>query len=262
MIDRSTGMTPEEAKALAAGDLGQEMAKYPLRFCKPLFFGPPPSPAQPVEITNGTMSLLKAGKRFLGLTCEHLIREYQNKKKEDESCSLSLANLQLDDPLSLLIVKDRAIDFAIFEFTSEQAQEVIKDSDGIGEAFYEIGPRVPAPIEVGDFVAYGGFPGELRKPASFDELNFGSYSSGACRVVDRHSDYFTCGFEREYWARHFSEPEPRRLGGLSGGPVFAIRHSSAGFVTYEFTGYVFKIHEPTEALFVRHVSAIWDILSQ
>lgn len=262
MIDKSTGMTPQEAKALAAGPYGEEMSKFPLRFCKPLFFGRPPGLAQAVEITNGTMSLLKAGERFLGVTCEHLIREYQNKRKEDQGYSLSLANLRLDDPLSLLIVKDRAIDFAIFEFTSEQAQDLIKDSDGIGEAFYEIGPRTPASIEVGDFVAYGGFPGELRKQGSFNQLNFGSLSSGACRVVDKHSDYFTCGFDREYWARHFSEPEPRRLGGLSGGPVFAIRHSSAGFVSYEFTGHIFKIHEPTQALFVRHVSAIWNLLSE
>ena len=64
---------------------------------------------------------------------------------------------------------------------------------------------------MGDFVAYAGFPGDLREHVSFDGISFGSYSSGACRVTDLHADYLTCEFEREYWIQNFVEHEPESL---------------------------------------------------
>ena len=109
---------------------------------------------------------------------------------------------------------------------------------------------------VGDFVAYGGFPGDLRQRASFDKLSFGTHSSGACRVTDLHSDYITCEFEREYWIKHFPEAEPESLGGLSGGPVFVIRYSSSDVVSYEFAGLIYGMDEPTESLYIRQAQAI------
>jgi len=39
------------------------------------------------------------------------------------------------------------------------------------------------------------------------------------------------------------------LGGLSGGPVFVIRHSPADVITYEFAGVIFRMHESTESLY-------------
>lgn len=257
----STVMTPKEAKALVAGPYGEEMSKFALRFCQPLFFGLPPSPAHPIKVRNGTMSLLKVGERFFGLTCDHVIKEYRNKRKADVRCILTVANLEMDDPRSKLIAEDRVIDYAVFELTAAQAKEVIKDSKGIGEAFFEVNPHAPTSIKVGDFVAFAGFPEELRKLTSFDRLNFGTYSSGACRVTDTHGDYFICEFEREYWLRHFPEPDPECLSGLSGGPVFAVRFSPSGIQHYEFVGYIWQIYPETELLMVRHVSAIWAVLS-
>lgn len=259
MCDRNVGMTPDKAQALVAGDLGQEMAKFPLRFCKPIYFGSPPSRQHPARINNGTVALLKTGEKFFGLTCEHVIREYCQRRNEGEDFFLRISNLHLDDPLSKLVKMDRVLDYAVFELSEEQAGEITGDSNGIGEAFYEAIPRPPALVEVGDFVAFGGFPGNLRKLASFDELDFGSYSSGACQVTDKHSDYFVCEFERKYWIRHFSESEPETLGGLSGGPAFAIRYAS-GISSYEFVGWVYQIHPETETLMMRHASVIWNIL--
>jgi hypothetical protein len=113
-------------------------------------------------------------------------------------------------------------------------------------------------VTIGDFVTFAGFPGELRRPESFDRLNFGTYSSGATRVTDRHADYLVCQFEREFWVRSgdSSEPEPKSLGGLSGGPAFVLRHSPAGIMSYEFCGIVFGIDEDTESLYVRDLSAL------
>ncbi len=153
-------------------------------------------------------------------------------------------------------------DAAVLQITPKQAGEITRDSDGIGETFYELPPQAPTPVKVGDYVTYGGFPGDLRQLAPFGELIFGSYSSGACRVTDLHSDYFTCEFEREYWVKHFSDAEPQNLGGLSGGPVFVIRHSPSGLVSYEYAGLIYLMHERTESLYIRQAQAIplgWQV---
>lgn len=75
-------------------------------------------------------------------------------------------------------------------------------------------------------------------------------------VTDRHADYITCQFEREHGVRSSVEPEPESLGGLSGGPVFVIRHSPADIITYEFAGVIFRMHESTESLYIRQARAI------
>ena len=47
-----------EAKKLAAGPLGEKMAKFPLLFAKMAFFGQRPSRDQPREINNGSITLV------------------------------------------------------------------------------------------------------------------------------------------------------------------------------------------------------------
>ena len=37
---------------------GRQMEMFPLRFCKPAYFGVPPSREHPVVVNNGTASLL------------------------------------------------------------------------------------------------------------------------------------------------------------------------------------------------------------
>ena len=248
-------MTPEEAKALVAGPLGEQMAKYPLRFCKPVYFAPPPSHEHPVVVNNGTALLLQFRGELLAVTCFHVIEGYRRRLAEDRRCLFAIANCYLD-PLAQLVTDDSAVDAAVLRLTPEQADAITQGSNGIGEAFYDLAPQAPPPVMVGDFVGYGGFPGDLRQRASFDELNFGTYSCGACRVTDLHSDYITCKFERENWIEHFPEAEPESLGGLSGGPVFVIRRGPSEIISYEFAGLIYGMDESTESLYIRQAQAI------
>ena len=83
-------------------------------------------------------------------------------------------------------------------------------------------------------------------------------------MTDCHSDYMTCEFEREFWIEHFSEPEPESLGGLSGGPAIVIRRRLSGFISYEYAGLIYRMHESTEALFIRQAGAMpfcWELSS-
>jgi hypothetical protein len=247
--------TIEEAKKLVAGPLGRQMEMFPLRFCKPAYFGVPPSREHPVVVNSGTASLLDLRGDLLAVTCHHVIEGYRRKLDEDRRCLFAIGNCYFD-PLAQLVAEDRAIDVAVLRLTAEQGAAITRKSNGMGEAFYQLGGWPPSAANVNDFVTYGGFPGDLRQRISFAELSFGSYSSGACRVTDVHADYITCEFEREHWVRSSVEPEPESLGGLSGGPVFAIRHSPADVITYEFAGVIFRMHESTESLYIRQARAI------
>lgn len=256
--------TPEEAKVLAAGPMGQEMTKFALRSCAPVYFGVPPSRERPIVVNSGTVSLLKFGDQLLAITCSHVIDGYRHGLAKDARCLFAIADCYFDNPLDQLVAEDSAIDVAVLRLTSDQAHEITRASNGIAEAFYEIGPRPPTPAKIDDYVAYGGFPGDVRHIISFSELSFGSYSSGSCRVTDCHSDYMTCKFEREYWIKHFSEPEPESLGGLSGGPAFAIVHQPSGLVSYRYAGLIYGMHESTESLFIRQASVLpvgWELSS-
>lgn len=250
-----TAITLEQAKVLIAGQLGTEMAKFPVRFCKPAYFGASPSRGRSASINNGTATLLNFRGTLLAITCHHVIKEFRRQRADNPNYFFAIANCHFN-PLEQIIVEDEVVDTAVIRVTAEQAAVITSNSNGIGEAFYPINAWPPEQVRVGDFVAYAGFPGDLREHVSFDGISFGSYSSGACRVTDQHSDYLTCEFEREYWIRQFAELEPESLGGLSGGPAFVIRYSAAGIISYEFAGIIYKMHESSESLYIRQAYAI------
>jgi hypothetical protein len=91
-------VTPEDLKVLAAGPLGQEMAKFVLRFCAPVFSGPRPSRKAPIVVSNGTASLLKIRGELLAVTCSHVIDAYRGELAKNEICLFAIANWHLDNP--------------------------------------------------------------------------------------------------------------------------------------------------------------------
>jgi len=243
--------TPEEAKKLAAGPAGVEFEKYPLKFAIPAYFGAPPKPGAPLTVNSGPASLLRLGDQLFALTCSHVLDGYRQRLAEDK-CIFQLGNCVLD-PLAQLKAEQGNLDYALIAVTEEQAKKIVKADGPFGGTFFrEPAQWPPAEVKEGDFVTFGGFPGEMRQAMSFDELSFGSFSSGASRVTSVNEDYLVCQFEREFWVKHGHEPEPECIGGMSGGPVFAIRHGNEiDIVTYEFIGHIYEFSENLELLYVR-----------
>jgi hypothetical protein len=131
-------MTPEKAKALMAGDLGEEMEKFPLRFCKPAYFGSPPSPEHPTAVKNGTVALIrKAGVNY-AVTCAHVIAQYREELNSGLPNFFAIGNCHLS-PLDQLVAEAPVLDVAVVTLTEAQAGEIIHGSNGIGEAFFDIG---------------------------------------------------------------------------------------------------------------------------
>ncbi len=248
--------TLEEAKKLIAGPAGVEFEKYPLKFAVPAYFGIRPQPGQSATVNSGTASLVRIGGQPYALTCSHVLEEYRN-RLADGACIFQIGNCELD-PLTQLKVEDKTLDYALIGLTESQGNEISKPDGPFGGTFFcEVAQCPPGDVMEGDFVAFGGFPGELRQAMSFNELSFGSFSSGASRVALVREDYVVSQFDREFWVKHGHETEPKTIRGMSGGPVFAIRKNVAtGIMTYEFIGHIYEFSENYELLYVRLVRTL------
>lgn len=247
--------TPDDAKKLVASSAGIEFEKYPLKFAIPAYFGARPQPGAPATVSSGSASLLRLKGQAFALTCWHVLEGYRQQLAEGQ-CIFMLGNCQLD-PLAQLKAEDEDMDYALIGITEGQIEEIAKPKGSFdGTFFCDLAQWPPSEVKEGDFVAFGGFPGELRQAVSFDKLSFGSYSSGGSRVTSARDDYLVCQFEREHWISHRFEPEPSTIRGMSGGPAFAIRHSDAGIMTYDFVGHITEFHEDFELLYVRLARAL------
>jgi hypothetical protein len=245
-------MTPDEAQKLMKGPLGEAMSKFPLRFAKAILFGDRPTRYGKAMVRNATASLLNLGCGPLAVTCHHVLAEYRAGTQHGNDRLFQIGNCRLD-PLTQLIADDEATDVAVIGLTSAQAREITGD-DEIGSCFFEPASWPPVPIREGDYVAFGGFPGEWRTATGLDAMELSSYSHGASRVTVVRDGYFVSQFEREYWVSSFAHrdaAELRRLGGLSGGPAFALRG-----LHYDFVGFVYEFSENYELLYFRHAGVI------
>lgn len=242
-------VTLDEAKALLEGQFGVELEKYPLKFAIPAYFGARPHPGEPAIVSNGTASLLRLNGQAFALTCSHVLDGFREQLTKGPSI-FQLGNCVLD-PLAQIAKEDSHLDYALISLTASQAEEISKPDGPFGGTYF-CEPQVwpPAEVREGDFVAFGGYPGQLRESVSFDELSFGSYSSGATKVTAVNDDYIVCHYEREYWVQHGC-PEPAFIGGISGGPVFVIRHSEAGIMCHEFVGHVSQFSDDFELLYIQ-----------
>lgn len=246
----------EEAKAALAGEVGVELNKYPLRFATQVFFGPPPQHGQEVSVNSGSASLVQLGTRHFAVTCAHVIAGYRQRLEQEPDCIFQLGNCRLN-PLGQLALDDQHLDASAIALTPEQAHEITHHEGEFGRHFVVPPHWPPEPVSERDFVAFGGFPGELRKVQSFDELSFGTFGSAAARVTAAREDYIVCQFDEENWVRCGFEQSPVSIGGMSGGPVFALRTSAeTQITTYEFIGHIYEFSEDFKLLYIRLARAL------
>lgn len=229
---------------MAAGPLGEEMAKFPLLFASALIFGQRPLRNRPAEINSATITLLDLGNGPLGITCHHVLDEYRNRRNLDSRIIFQVRNTELD-PQAQLIDENAKIDLATIRLTDSQVKSIISCGK-IGSCIFQPSSWPPPPLKKGEFVAFGGFPGSIRSLASFDEIEFPSWSSGASQVSSVSDLQFISAFEREYWVSSFGEKyhmDSRALGGMSGGPAFINRG-----LYWDLAGIVSQYHEDYDAM--------------
>jgi hypothetical protein len=248
----ATIISPEEAKKLAAGPLGHEMSKFPLRFAKMVLFGDLPSRRAPAMINNGTASLVDLGNGPMAITCSHVIASFRERLRGGRPSLFQIGNSRLD-PVAQLISENENLDLAVIGLRDDQAKEIIGDGD-IGSSFFRPVSWPPKRVAQGDFIAFGGFPGQWRTQSDLDTLEFGTYSVGASGVTTVGDSYFVAQFEREYWVQVLNNKGVDHLadlGGLSGGPAFVQRG-----LRFDFVGVTYEFSSNYELLYLRHSGLI------
>lgn len=240
-------ITLEDAKKIVAGPLGAELAKYPLRFSAPVFFGELPRNDNHAKINNGTVSLLDFGNGPLAITCSHVLDFYRSGIEKDGKCLFQIGHCRLD-PLKQLISENKDLDIAIIGLSEKQANEITKN-DVISSSFFRPVLWPPQPISKDEYIAFGGFPGKWRTQLTVDALEFGTYSSGGSRVCTVNDTYFITQFEKEYWIQSLGPKDAinlTELGGLSGGPAFVNRG-----LHFDFAGIIYQFSSDYELLYLR-----------
>lgn len=242
----------ENAKQIAAGVLGEKLAKFPLLFAKAAFFGQLPSKNRPSKISNGTVSLVDLGDGPLAITCEHVIAGYTDMTKAHDNLVFQIGCVEIN-PLEQLIDRNARLDLATIRLTEEQVKSITSEGE-IGSCVFRPKAWPPEALQKGQFVAFGGFPGCLRTVESFDEYLFKSWSSGASQISSVSDGQFVSAFEREFWVKSFGAERHMNidaLGGLSGGPVFIDRG-----LYWDFVGIVSQYQESYDAMFFASTSCL------
>lgn len=250
------------ATETAAGPLGQEMGRFPLRFAKVVFFGTRPERNGSVRVNNGTATLLHLGGRPIAITCSHVIESYRECRSLT-NCVFQIGNLGID-PLERIIDESSEFDLVTIDLSGLPVEDG-EQGGGIGSCIFTPSDWPPNPIAADDSVAFGGFPGEWREFISWDQIVFDSFSSGACRITAIHDTYFVCQFERQFWVQSFnlhgrSGMDLSDLGGLSGGPVFIHRE-----LHWELVGIIYEFSSEFDLMRIRPARLIGDdgtIMSQ
>lgn len=175
-------MTPDDAIKLAAGPLGDQLARFPLRFAKAVLFGELPSRGKPVRIRNGTITLVDLGDGPIGVTCAHVIDAYRNLIQEvgqqpgHTNLIFQVGDVVID-PFAQLVDENPTLDLATIRFTDKQIKELTSGGD-IGSQFFRPVTWPSPPARVGEGAAFGGYPEAFREMSAHDAIGFPSWSSG------------------------------------------------------------------------------------
>ncbi len=234
--------------------LSEFAAKFPLRFAKAAIIGPRPVPGTPAKINSGTATfvLLKVG--YVAITCDHIVREAQERQAVDPNVIFQIGDAKIDIAAQL-IDQSSYRDIATLKIQEHQLPDILTGKE-IGTNFFAPDAWPPSRPTEGEYVAFGGFPGALRTIESFQDLVFGTWSSGASPVSSSSERQFATHFERDRWLQSFGTSEHLAMnvfGGMSGGPAFILREHS-----WELVGIVKEYHETFDTVFFSCLASVRD----
>lgn len=252
-------LDPEQikrAKELAAGPLGKEMTKYPLRFATSVILGRRPSEDECVKVKNGTATLIELQDRPIAVTCNHVMEEYW-KINTDSDVVFQIGNMEFD-PSERIIGASSHLDLVSIDLSGLNLCELLGNGD-IGSLVFPPVSWPPKDVCAGDYVAFGGFVGKWKEYVSWNRISFDAFSLAGCRVASVSEERFVCQLEREWWVKSSPNAHGRdgkdlhEFGGLSGGPVFIHRG-----LYCELVGIISEFSEEYDLMYIRPIRFIND----
>lgn len=234
--------------------LSELVTKFPLRFAKAAIIGPMPVPGTPATINSGTTTLVLLQAGYVAITCDHIVREAQERQAADPNVIFQIGDARIDIATQL-IDQSSYRDIATLRIQEHQLPEILAGEE-IGTSFFAPAAWPPPRPTENDYVAFGGFPGTLRTIETFQDLVFGTWSSGASPVSSSSERQFASHFERDRWFQSFGSADHlalRNFGGMSGGPAFVLREHH-----WELVGIVKEYHEEFDTVFFSCLASVRD----
>lgn len=239
---------PEDFVALSAEeqrkilDAGLLMTMMAYRHAAAVIVSPPPSVGGRVK--NGSGFVLELGGHHYFGTAWHVVKEWLDRTNDGERVLFQVRNVLLD-PSKSLAWKDEQNDIAFLQLSEEEVEQIdISRCDPVR------GWPPPHPEE-GSYVLISGFPEVIRRQPASEQIEFNALST-MLQVTTVGSRHLVCQFVRENWVSYNPQgipPPGTELGGMSGGPVFAV-----GNLAYPLVGLVSEFSADYELLYVKTLS--------
>lgn len=218
-----------------------EATKYPITCCLPVLLAEHPGMG---DYTNsGTMTLLASPNGIIGITCSHILEEYVKLALQGVNLLLEVGECKID-PNKHLISHNSALDLCTFSFTTQEYMQMKANQEIIGSNCISIIHRTP--IQAGDYITIGGFPGQWRDKLNNTTFRFDSFSFAGCAITTSLDEHFTSRIDcLNKWPRTLDKHSrniPSHPGGLSGGPILINKLSENGFFHWELVGIITDGH--------------------
>ena len=236
-----TPMTPDEAKELVSGPLGEAALKAVAGYVSPIFWVVQNEDGEDIVPNNGTMFFVDAGQGAFAVTANHVYQGYLDALSAHRLAECVILPKSFDgparqplpfDPETRLIDRSPDPDIATFRMTAEELER-------LGTTTITAWP--PVIPEEGKGILFAGFPGHERMLTAPFELSFAVYP-GLAVATSVTEWQISCQFEQEYavQTQGFQLPPPHYgTDGMSGAPLLTVvernelQHWALGGVIYE-----------------------------
>lgn len=193
--------------------IGREIAQRMSSHLLQILIGPLATEAGTIKTGHGSAVAVQLRGKLYAATACHVVEEYVRRRRSGEEVRFQLGNTIIDAE-NLIAWKDEAADLAFLRITAHQATSTGRE--------WWVPPRWPPRLpNEGDFVAFCGFPNELRADPTPARVNLAA-SGGILRVSSQSATRAIAVMDRTRLVgidSYVPDPEAE-MGGMSGGPVF------------------------------------------
>jgi hypothetical protein len=223
----------EEAKRLASGSFGKELAAVAVACAVPLFWvKSQASNGTRADTSSGTTFFIDFGTTICGVTAGHVYDGYVDWPGNSRGCRIGRSE-RLFDLRDRQLSRGRNVD--IFTFVASRAE-----AESTGARIMSVGDWPPPAPKENQGLIFAGYPGcetQVNRPF---EIQFG-YFAGAGIVESVRNLDFSCRIDRENMVpvQGLALPEVGcDLAGLSGAPVLRVWRGDV--LSWDLAGIVYQ----------------------
>lgn len=230
MTGKDHSISEDSAKKLMHGDYGKECAKLIEGYTTAISWNSNPNQCSNLIGNNGTIFVVDTQDHLFAVTAGHVYSGYCDAKNAyGAECAIGGFAF---NPVDRLINHCTTLDIATFKIHENEINQI-----GIKQSLTLWPPMVP---EENKGIILTGIPGNEREEVNDNEVIFDKYSvlATASSISERQ---ITCHINRDEVAPIKGRQMPPKdfdIGGMSGGPVLAVRESGNGLVSFPLAGVI------------------------